>query len=65
MNGAMYMSENTGPGRILILVIGVVIFGLLMAIRGETSSLLVRAAIAAIAFAVGAAALVYFIRRGG
>jgi hypothetical protein len=44
---------------------GAVLFGLLMAVRGEVSSVLARAAIAAIAFALGAGALVYFVRRGG
>jgi hypothetical protein len=61
----MQMSKETDTGRILVLIAGAVLFGLLMALRGEASSLLVRAAIAALAFAVGAAALVYFMRRGG
>ena len=59
------MSKSTGAGGILIVIAGALIFGVLMALRGDASSFLIRAAIAALAFAVGAAALVLSMRRFG
>ncbi|WAS96577.1 hypothetical protein [Nannocystis punicea] len=55
-------NASSNIGRLLVAIVGICGFGLLMALRDSVSGTLQRSAVAALAFALGAACLMWLLK---